>query len=243
MASTEGSKAGQRRAVDQAAGDARLLLEAQRDQATREARLPWQFRDPQLAAAAWIAAEVRATMAAHREIDPALLRAAEAGELRRSNTRAGTAERSAADRVQYLRAQERGKARGLAPGRGSARHYEYETLAERVATIFAYNDQGRPQVVHLTGVSLRDEKRAGKYMGAVRALSGGRYRSVSGAYLYGDAAKRDFTRRFRSWRPIAGHRVVWRAEDALAIADAARAAGVVIEFVSPPKRRSTRSRR
>jgi hypothetical protein len=212
---------------------------AQRQAADREAGERRIFHDVLTAEVARVAAALHATMAAHREISPALLRAAQAGKLRRSNTRAGTPEREAVYRANYL------ARRAAAPERSAREalaHYQYEP-GERRTPLFVYNDAGDAELITLDGLSLRDQKRASKYMKAVRALSRGRYRSVSGAYLYDKAAKRDFTRRFKAWAPIAGHRVVWRPDDALAIADEKRAAGVVIEFVSPPKRRSARSRR
>lgn len=126
--------------------------------------------------------------------------------------------------------------------REGAGHHLYEPGAVRVAMFFSTTDAGGVELVRVDGISAADERRAGIYMYGVRGLVNGTYRTPSGAILRGDAAGRHFRNRFRAWQPIAGRRVAFDADAVLAAADAVAAAGVVIAFVSPRKRRPRRGR-
>lgn len=126
--------------------------------------------------------------------------------------------------------------------REAAGHYRYEPGAVRVATFFAVAEGGGVELIRVDGISAADERRAGIYMHSVRGLVNNAYRLRPGAILRGEAAKRHFRNRFRAWRPIAGRRVAFDPDAVLAAADAAAAAGIVIAFVSPKRRRSRRGR-
>lgn len=126
--------------------------------------------------------------------------------------------------------------------REAAGHHRYEPGAVRVAMFFATTDGGGVELVRVDNVSAADERRGGIYMHSVRGLVNNAYRLRSGAILRGEAAKKHFRARFRAWQPIAGRRVAFDPDAVLAAADAAAAAGVIIAFVSPKKRRSRRGR-
>ncbi|MDA8380321.1 MAG: hypothetical protein M0020_05765 [Actinomycetota bacterium] len=111
----------------------------------------------------------------------------------------------------------------------------------RVASIFAAADGGG-RFLTLEDVGLADQRRAGRYLAAVRDLARDRYRTPAGVVLHGDAARRHFAARFSRWRPIGGQRIVSDPDGALALADAAREAGDEVLFDSP-RRRPRRRRR
>lgn len=150
----------------------------------------------------------------------------------------GTEGARAVRRVQYL---ERRAEHPDLTAREAVGHYRYEPGSVRVAMFFAVAEGG-VELLRVDNISAADERRAGIYMLAVRGLVNGSYRTHSGAILRGEAAKRHFRARFRAWRPIAGRRVAFDPDAVLAAADAAAAAGIVIAFVSPKKRRSRRGR-
>lgn len=169
-------KHAQRRAVDLGAG------------------LRRQFRDAELAKVARVAALLGATMAAHREIDPELLRRAQAGELRRSNTRARSPEREAVYRANYL------ARRAAAPDRSARQALGHRPGGPpRHAWQHVFSTDG---VVDLTTRGVREGSRVGRHLGMVGALLGGsmtdaafaRYwrthsRRAGGYELEGDPAK------------------------------------------------------
>lgn len=177
------------------------------------------FHDPAIAELAQVAAAVQATMAAHRLVDPDLLRRAQSGELTSRNTLKGTPERQAVDRATYLR---RRAARADLPARAALGH-RVRGSRPRVATFFTATD-GPARVVEVTGVSRRDVHRAAEYTGDVGAL----LHDLQVAPLRAAQIKRSFRRKWRRRAPIAGLHFLADPEAVVAVATAFREAGGVI---------------
>jgi len=155
-----------------------------------------------------------------RQPSQRLLDAAEAGLLTRGNTKKGTRGRQAVDRVVFLRR------RAAAPDLSAREAVGHKVPGSRptIATFIESTPDG-PRQVTIEGVNRADLRRAGKYEAAVRQL------------LDGEISPEQFERRFRRWRPIAGHQLESRPREALAAADAAASEGHGILFDSGRARR------
>ncbi len=174
-------------------------------------------------------------MAAHRPIDPELLKAARQGILTRSNTRKGTAERRAVDRATYL---ERRKAHPELTARQAAGHEGPGDIPPS-ATVFVQTPSG-PVILFDAQLSRRDVRRAGRYLSLVGQLAEGR--------LSGDA----FRARVRPWRPVTvlgpadlagSYRLVSDPDAALILADRLRGEGRTGPLIDSGRRRPTQRRR
>lgn len=191
---------------------------ALRREADRVAGERWRrLHDPGIAELAELAAALGATMfAAHRAVDPELLRRAQAGELTSRNTLRGTPERRAVDRATYLR---RRAARPALPARAALGH-RVRGSRPRVVTFFT-DTNGPARVVEVSGVSRRDVHRAASYTSAVAAL----LHDLQVASERADQIKRTFRRRWRRRAPIAGLAFLADPDAVVALATAFREEG------------------
>lgn len=150
-------------------------------------------------------------MPRRREIDPALLAAARRGELTNANTRAGTPERQAVDRVKYLRR------RAAHPERSARQALAHPAPGDRPGSIsFMVDDP--PRFVLVEGLSGRDLRRAGRYGRLARELESGRLSHAA------------FRRQVGAWRPIAGFRFLSDPDAVLALVEDRRAADLEIFY-------------
>jgi len=143
---------------------------------------------------------------AHKEIPAELLAAARAGDLRISNTRKGTIERSAVYRANYLnrRTAESGKTAREALG-----HRKRGTGGSISALV-----TNPPRYTILEDAGPSELKRAGRHNGLVHELLGGRMNPKA------------FERRVRSWAPIRGERFISDPAEIFQVAEQRRAAGL-----------------
>jgi hypothetical protein len=169
---------------------------------------------------------------ARREIDPDLLAQAQRGELSRTNTRQGTAQRRAVDRVSYLK---RRASRPDLPAREALGH-EVDLARPKVASFYAADPI---QLITLEGVTGAEMRRAGLYMVAARQLLESHGRS---GREWEQAAKA-FEQRFSRWKPIAGRTLLTDPRAVVALAEELRAADTEVVFDSgrsrPGRRRRT----
>ena len=143
-------------------------------------------------------------MPAHREIDPDLLGRARRGELSRSSTRPGTAERRAVDRLQYLR---RRAAHPDLSARQALGHPRPGDVRPTISLMVA----DAPRFVVIETDNRRDLTRAARYDNLVSQLASGRISPAA------------FRRRVGSWRPIGDHKFLSDPGAVLAIIEARRA--------------------
>jgi hypothetical protein len=143
-------------------------------------------------------------MPARRKHNPALLDSALRGELTRRNTRPGTPERQAVDRITYLRRRE---SRPDLTARQSLGHPSSKDQAPKISLMV----EDPPRFVVLEGLNRADLRRAGRYDHYVQQLDTGR---ITGA---------SFQRRIQTWRPIAGFRFLADPDAVLAILENLRA--------------------
>jgi hypothetical protein len=167
-----------------------------------------------------------------REIDPDLLAQAERGELTRSNTRKGTSQRRAVDRISYLK---RRGSRPELPAREALGH-EVDLARPKVASFYAADPI---QLVTLEGVTGAEMRRAGLYMVAVRQLLES---SDRGGREWEQAAKA-FKQRFSRWKQIAGRTLLTDPRAVVVLGEELRAADTEVVFDSgrsrPGRRRRT----
>jgi hypothetical protein len=143
-------------------------------------------------------------MPARRDVDPALLRRAFLGGLRRSNTRPGTPERRAVDRVTYERR------RGRHPELTARQALGHQSPADTAPVISLMVDDPARFVI-VEGLPRRDLRRAGRYDSLINQLDEGRILPT------------EFRRRVRSWRPIADFRFLSDPDAVLALLEELRA--------------------
>jgi len=148
-------------------------------------------------------------MPAHREIDPDLLGRARRGELSRSSTRPGTAERRAVDRVKYVRR------RAAHPEITARQALGHPKTGDVLPTISLMVDDP-PRFIVIEALNRRDLRRAGRYDNLVNQLNEGRITSAS------------FERRVGTWRPIAGYTFLADPDAVLAILEERRAADLEV---------------
>jgi len=155
-----------------------------------------------------------------RQPSQRLLNAANARLLTRWNTRKGSAGRKAVDRATYLGRQ------AAAPELSAREAAGHKVPGSRptIATFIESTPDG-PRQITVEGLNRADLRRAGTYEEAVRKL------------LDGEISPEQFERRFRRWRPIAGHQLESRPREAVAAADAAASEGAEILFDSGRARR------
>ncbi len=158
-------------------------------------------------------AAARPVPARGRRPSPRLQAAADAGVLTRSNTAPGSAGRKAVDRAVYQRR------RGAEPD-VSAREalgHRPRGARTRVASFFTSDPGPRAVTVEGLGVTLRDVRRGGEYLHAVRTL---RYdlRRSAGNPTRAAAIKRDFGRTWRRRAPIQGLALLADADAVVALA-------------------------
>jgi len=141
--------------------------------------------------------------------DSALLIDAYLGALTRANTRKGSPERSAVDRVTY---EKRKAKHSKLTAREALGHQRPGTVLPTIS-IIALDANDSPRFVVLDSVSRRDAARAGRYQHLVRSLTEGK--------MHPEA----FRRRVSKWRPIAGHQLVADPSAILALVEERRASG------------------
>lgn len=139
-----------------------------------------------------------------REINPKLLTKAQSKQLTRSNTRPGTPERQAVDRAAYL--QRRSRHPELS-ARQATGHYKESAETKRIS--FLAGDP--PRYLEAEGLSRLELKRAGRYNDLLSKLDNGRI------------SPKEFQRRVRSWKPIAGEKLLANPDAALAVVEKLRA--------------------
>jgi hypothetical protein len=143
-------------------------------------------------------------MSPRRDVDPLLLAQARRGQLTSSNTRKGTPERQAVDRVTFLRR------RALHPEL-TARQAHGHPASGDVNPSISIIVGGPPRFLIVQGLSRRDTRRAARYGSLVSQLDDG---AISG---------RAFSRRVGAWRPIVGYRFLSDPDAVLAIIEQRRA--------------------
>jgi hypothetical protein len=148
-------------------------------------------------------------MPPRREVDPNLLSSARRGELSRSNTRPGTPERRAVDRVKYL------KRRAAHPEVSARQALGHPKTGDVLPTI-SLMVTDPPRFLIIEALNRRDLRRAGRYDNLVNQLYEGRITSAS------------FERRVRGWRPIAEYTFLSDPDAVLAILEERRAADLEV---------------
>ena len=138
-----------------------------------------------------------------REIPPGFLSRARSGELTRRNTAPGTPERSAVDRVTYLR-----RASRRAPGETVRARLGHEPAATGRAMPVLFDDP--PRWVEFDDLSRAEARRIGRYLNLARQLAEGKERPSG------------FRRRVSSWRQIRGERFLADPDTVLAILETRR---------------------
>jgi hypothetical protein len=143
-------------------------------------------------------------MPPRRRHDPALLARARLGELTRTNTRPGTPERSAADRVAYLRRREE-------HSHLTAREATGHRVGDDVDTSMSAMVASPPRFVVFANLSRPDRSRLGRYGDLSAKLDAGRITPA------------EFRRRVRRWRPIASEHLLSDPDAVLRLLDERRA--------------------
>ncbi len=142
-------------------------------------------------------------MPSPREIPPGFLSRARSGQLARRNTAPGTPERSAVDRVTYLR-----RASRRDPGETVRARLGHEPAATERAMPAMLDDP--PRWVEFDDLSRAEARRIGRYLNLARQFS------------YGRDTPSDFRRHVSSWRPIRGERFLADPDAVLAILETRR---------------------
>jgi hypothetical protein len=141
-----------------------------------------------------------------RQPSDRLIAAAEAGIIRRSNTKKGTRGQQAANAVTYRR-RTSGRPEGVS-AREAAGHERPEVRAARAISVLL--DRPAPFVI-LEGPARLEASRAA------------RYDSYAGQLAAGGITPERFQRKISSWRPIRGERFLADPDRVLAVLEARRA--------------------
>ena len=152
-----------------------------------------RFHDPVLLAMATVAFGLHATMDAREEIDADLLGRARLprghpDRLTSRNTRQGSPERRAVDRIEYLKRQSKGDRELTA--RQRAGHEGSEDKSPTAKAVYVRLPDGTPTTLYGAQVSRRDIDRVSRYLGLVGRLGENRLDEEM------------FRRRVRSWQPL-----------------------------------------
>lgn len=153
-------------------------------------------------------------MARHREVDRRLLARARRGALTRGNTRPGTPERQAVDRITYLRR------RAARPHLTARQALAHPAPGDVLPSISLYLDEP-PRYTIIEGLSRRDTRRAARHGALIGLLAERTMRPA------------EFRRRVSSWRPVAGYRFLADPDAVLALIEQLRAEDREVFYYDP----------